>query len=278
VTNTLINWEFIVLTLLKQVQIKTGLLASFVLVAMSFSPAFALDTKQIDKQLTSMLQKISTYGQNQADDYEKLEATNDEMLKLLKKSLVDPQMMKAPLKEATANGLSAYVSDDKKLRCYCWDTQTGGSMHFFYSLIAYDAGNSKIKCNVLNPSNKNPEGEDPGSCIEGVDTIKTTDGKTVYLVRDLFIGSGMIHGRSITAYTIANGKLIEYPFFQASKKLLKSINFGFGEYSDEAEIKLSSDKKTLKIPVIKKSEDDTGPATGKYLNYVFNGTRFVFKK
>lgn len=266
------------MTLLKQVQIKTGLLVSFVLLAMSINPAFALDTNQIDKQLTSMLQKISTYGQNQADDYEKLEATNDEILKLLKKSSIDPHMMKAPLKESTENGLSAFVSDDKKLRCYCWDTMTGGTMHFFYSLIAYDVGNNKIKCNVLNPSNKNSEGEDPGSCFEGVDTIKTTDGKTVYLVRDLFVGSGMIHGRSITAYTIANGKLIEYPFFQTSKKLLKSINFGFGEYSDEAEIKLSSDKKTLKIPVIKPTEDDTGSATGKYLNYVFNGTRFVFKK
>lgn len=260
-------------------QMKSYLYTVLLLLVLTFDQqVIALDTKQVDKQLTSMLQKISNYSQNQADDYEKLEATNDEILKLLKKSSVEPQMMKAPLKEATANGLSAFVSDDKKLRCYCWDTLTGGTMHFFYSLIAYDIGNNKIKCNVLNPSNKNPEGEDPGSCIEGVDTIKTTDGKTVYLVRDLFIGSGMIHGRSITAYILANGKLIEYPFFQTSKKLLKSINFGFGEYSDEAEIKLSSDKKTLKIPVIKKSEDDTGPATGKYLNYVFNGNRFVFKK
>ena len=260
---------------LKVISIAIALVVVFVFTKIS---AMAIDTNQVDKQLTSMLQKISTYGQNQADDYEKLEATNDEMLKLLKKSLLDSRMMKAPLKESIVNGLSAFVSDDKKLRCYCWDTMTGGTMHFFYSLIAYDIGSNKIKCNVLNPSNKNSEGEDPGSCFEGVDTIKTTDGKTVYLVRDLSIGSGMIHGRSITAYMIANGNLIEYPFFQASKKLLNSISFGFGEYSDEAEIKLSPDKKTLKIPIIKKTEDETGSATGKYLNYVFNGSRFVFKK
>lgn len=251
-----------------------GVIAVF---ALYMPSGFALDASQADKQLASMLQKISALSQNQADDYEKLEATNEQMLSFLKKNSISPQMMKAPLKEACGNGLTALISDDKKVRCYSWDTLTGGTMHFFYSLIAYDTG-SGIKCKVFNPNDKNSEGEDPGSCFEGIDTIKTTDGKTVYLVRELFIGSGMIHARSITAYVVANGKLTEYPFFQTTKKTLKSISFGFGEYSDEAEIKLSSDKKTLQIPIIKKSEDDTGPATGKYLKYVFDGKCFVFKK
>lgn len=95
-------------------QMKSYLYTVLLLLVLTFDQqVIALDTKQVDKQLTSMLQKISNYSQNQADDYEKLEATNDEILKLLKKSSVEPQMMKAPLKEATANGLSAFVSDDK---------------------------------------------------------------------------------------------------------------------------------------------------------------------
>ncbi len=241
-------------------------------------PVLALDTNQADKQITSMLQKISALSQNQADDYDKLRAANVELLSYLKKNSGNSQMMKAPLKEACNNGLTAFVSDDKKLRCYSWDTLTGGTMHFFYSLICYDVGNNKYKFEVLNPSPKSMEDEVPGSCFEGLDTINSKDGKTVYLVRDLFIGSGMIHGRTITAYVVANGKLVEYPFFQTSKKLLKSINFGFGEYTDATEFVLSKDKKSLKVPLIKPTPDETGAATGKYLNYVFDGNRFVFKK
>ncbi len=241
------------------------------------SPVLALDANKADKQITSMLQKISALSQNQADDFEKLQAANDQLLNYLKKNSTNLSMMKAPLKEACNNGLSAFVSDDKKFRCYSWDTLTGGTMHFFYSLIVYEAGNNTFKAKVLNPSDKEAE-EDPGSCFEGLDTIKTKDGKTVYLVRDLFIGSGMIHGRTITAYVVASGKLVEYPFFQTTKKLLKSINFGFGEYTDATEFVLSKDKKSLKVPLIKPTPDETGAATGKYLTYVFDGNRFVFKK
>lgn len=241
------------------------------------APVFALDINQVDKHITSMLQKISALSQNQADDYDKLQDANVQLLNYIKKNSTNAQMMKAPLKEACVNGLTAFVSDDKKVRCYSWDTLTGGTMHFFYSLISYDAGNNSFKLKVLNPNDKETE-EDPGSCFEGLDTIKTKDGKTVYLVRDLFIGSGMIHGRTITAYMVASGKLVEYPFFKTSKKTLKSINFGFGEYTDATEFVLSPDKKTLKVPLIKPTPDETGAATGKYLNYAFDGSHFVFKK
>lgn len=241
------------------------------------TPVFAFDVNQADKQITSILQKITALSQNQADDYDKLQAANIQLLNYLKKNSTNSQMMRASLKDACENGLSVFTSDDKKVKCYSWDTLTGGSMHFFYSLISYDAGNSSFKLKVLNPNDKETE-EDPGSCFEGLDTIKTKDGKTVYLIRDLFVGSGMIHGRTITAYVLANGKLVEYPFFQTSKKILKSINFGFGAYSDAAEFVLTADKKTLKVPLIKPTPDETGEATGKYLSYAFDGSRFVFKK
>lgn len=256
------------------------LLFLFVL-AMSFNlQAIAFDVKQADKKLTDMLQNISKLSQNQADDFEKLQAKNTEMFNYLKRSAAEPQMMSAPLKDACNNGLTALVSDDKKMRCYSWDTLTGGTMHFFYSLIAYDTGNKQIKCLLINPTSGNEEGEG-GPGFEGVDTIKTTDGKTVYLVRDLFIGSGMIHGRTLYAYTIAGGKLKRFSFFKTTKKMLDSISFDFAEYTDGTEFVLSTDKKSLRVPLIKPAASDSpgsGTATGKYLNYVFNGTCFVFKK
>lgn len=245
----------------------------------SYPAALAFDSKQIDVQLSKMLAKIESIktAADDSDDYEKLEAANNELLKFLKTASVQQQVMADPLKRSIDKGLSIFTSDDKKLRCYSWDTLTGGTMHNFYSLIVFEAGSKQLKCKVLNPSDI--EGS-PGAGFEGVDTIRTNEGKTVYLVRDLFIGSGLIHGRTIRSYVITNGKLSKYPFFQAGKKLLDEISFEFAEYVDGTEFELSKDKKALKVPLIKPPSADSagsGTATGKFLTYYFNGSKFVFK-
>lgn len=254
---------------------------SFLILTLSLPSAMALDAEKIDTQLANSLNKINKLFNDQSDDYDKLGNTNLELLKSLRFIAVQPGIMSAPLKKAVNAGLSVYTSDDKKLRCYSWDTLTGGTMHVFYSLIAFDTGAGKLKCRVINPASSDAEG-DPGAAFEGLDTIKTKDGKTVYLVRDLFIGSGMIHGRTIRAYIIAGKYLTNYPFFQpASKKMLNSISFDFAEYGDGTEFELSADKKTLKVPLIKPAAKDSpgsGTATGKFLNYYFDGNKFVFGK
>jgi len=237
----------------------------------------ALDGATVDKEIAARLEKISKL-QNSGDDFEKLEGANSDLLKYLKATAVKPEAMTIPLKKAAESGLSVFTSDDKKVRCYSWDTLTGGTMHIFYSFIAYDAGNKKIKCLVLNPSGS--EG-DPGSNIEALDTFITKDGKTVYVTRDLFIGSGLIHGRTIKAYTITGGALKKHTFFQAGKQLLSEISFDFAEYEDGTEFEFSKDKRTLKVPLIKPAAKDSpgsGKATGKFLNYYFDGYHFIFKK
>ncbi|HNN62208.1 MAG TPA: hypothetical protein PKH78_04170 [Candidatus Obscuribacter sp.] len=241
--------------------------------------AQALDGATVDKEIVARLEKISKL-QNSGDDFEKLEGANSDLLKYLKATALKPEAMTIPLKKAAESGLSVFTSDDKKVRCYSWDTLTGGTMHVFYSFISYDAGNKQIKCLVLNPSGTGSEG-DPGSTIEALDTFTTKDGKTVYVTRDLFIGSGLIHGRTIKAYTITGGALKKHTFFQAGKLLLSEISFDFAEYEDGTEFELSKDKKTLKVPLIKPAAKDSpgsGKATGKFLNYYFDGYHFIFKK
>jgi hypothetical protein len=256
------------------------------LLCVPISSALALDSKhatqnsvaQVDAQLAKKLEQISKT--QESNDFEKLQAENKELLKYLKTVSVQPQIMNDPLKKAVDKGLTVLTSDDKKVRCYSWDTLTGGTMHFFNSLFVYDAGSKQLKCEAQNPSPSDDQ-EDPGSIFEDISTIKTKDGKTVYLVQDLFIGSGMDHGRTITAYTINDGELKKHTFFQAGKKQLDSISFGFGEYADGTEFELSSDKKVLKVPLIKPAAPDapgSGTATGKFLNYYFDGSKYVFKK
>ncbi len=240
-------------------------------------PVFALDTKQVDTMLASKLDKISTLA-NDADS-DKLISANEELMKYLKGVAVNKQINSDPLKTASDKGLTVFTSDDKKVRCYSWDSLTGGTMHFFKSLITFDTGKPQLHY-LPTPTNEEGDG-DPGATFEGLDTIKTAGGRTVYLIRDLFIGSGLDHGRTIQAFVISNGKLSEHPFFQAKKKMLSTISFAFGEYGDTTEFVLSPDKKTLKVPLIKpapKNAPGSGSATGKYLTYTFDGTKFVFKR
>src|SRR5271170_1175383 len=221
--------------------------------ATSVYPVSAVEPDQVDAKLAKLAEKIGK-TEVPATDYDKLQAENDELLKYLESVCVLPEIMASPLKKAMNAGLDVITSDDKKLRCYSWDTRTGGTMHFYYSLIAYDAGSSHIKSLVLNPENNQKNG-DPGSAFESADSIKTNDGKTVYLVRDQSIGSTIIHGRTIQAYTISNGKLVKCPFFKTPKQLLDNISYAFNEDSDKTEIHLSDDKKTLRIPLIKPETD-----------------------
>ncbi len=63
--------------------------------------------------------------------------------------------------------------------------------------------------------------------------------------------------------------------------MLNSISFDFADYVDGTEFKLSEDKKTLSVPLIKAAGPDSpgsGTATGKYLTYSFDGSKFVFKR
>lgn len=262
--------------------LKSSICSLLLINILGSAPGYAAKPKPMDDQLATKLSEIEKLANANADDgydFDKLQKANDNLVTFLKKVAIQKSVMNDPLNKAQKAGLSTYSSDDKKLRCYSWDTLTGGSMHNFYSMMVYESSNGILKCNVLSPDSSGEGGG--GTTFEGLDTIKTSAGKNVYLVRDLFIGSGLIHGRNIYAYGIDNGRLSKVQFFQAGKKMLKQIDFDFAEYGDGTEFKLSADKKTLQVPLIKAAGPDSpgsGTATGKYLTYVFDGSKFVFKK
>lgn len=235
---------------------------------------------QVDAQSTKLLKTISKEAQADSVDYDKLNAANRALRVYLQKALLSRDAMSNPLKKASDAGLEVFTSSDNKVKFCSWDTLTGGTMHIFTSLVAYDAGNGQIKCKIMNETTTLEDGGSPGSMFEALHTVKTKDGRAVYVVQDLAILSGMVHERGIKAYVIANGKLTGFPLFQTPKKALDSISFGFGEYSDRAQFELSADKQTLKVPIVleDKSGVSGGKLTGKYLTYRFDGNRFVFQK
>jgi len=225
-----------------------------------------------DLELSKCLDKITKLKQSdQGDNDDKVVAANAALMKYLKSICTKPELINDPLKKADAAGLSIKTSDDKKVRYYSWDTETGGTMHFFDALVVWDAGNNNWKFKDLNPATK-----DMGASYVDLKTVKTNDGQTVYIAKTLSIGSGMAHGYEIEAMVIKNGNLLKYPFFQTPKKLLTSIDYSFGQWDDKADIQYSDNNKTIKIPVIKNDADGNGTPTGKYLIYEFDGKHYVF--
>jgi hypothetical protein len=234
--------------------------------------AHAAAPSAVDLQLSKYQDKIHDLQQSDnGDNGDKIVAANAALMKYLKSVCTKPELINDPLKKANDSGFTIKTSDDKKLRYYSWDTETGGTMHFFDALVAWDAGNGKWKFRDLNPDTK-----DMGCNYDDLKTVRTNDGQTVYIVQSLSIGSGMAHGYGIEALTIKNGNLIKYGFFQTPKKLLDSIDFSFGQWDERAQIQFTDNNKTIKIPVIKEDAQGNGVPNGKYLIYEFDGKHYVF--
>src|SRR5208283_3559851 len=106
----------------------------------------------------------------------------------------------------------------------------------------------------------------------------TRDGRTIYLVQDSSSYSSILGTRRIEAYVISNGKLTKFPLFQTPKETLDTIEHPWVGYEPGEVIELSRDKQTLRIPLITTDKGDNSRATGKFLEYHFNGSRYVFGK
>ena len=237
--------------------------------------AKAAENSQIDNKLAVMLNKLSPLKDGCHPD--QLNAANGALAKYLCQVCLDRQLQSAPLRKAQDAGLSVVSSTDGKLRYYSWDTLTGGTMHFFDAVVVYDGGSEKMNVELRTDDNNNKN--EAASSYDQLDTIKTIEGKTVYLVQGLDIGATILHSRTIQALVIDQGKLKKFPFFRTPKKLLDNISYCFADYGNDTDIKFSKDKQTLSIPLLKADpkNPDINIATGRFLTYRFDGSHYVFK-
>lgn len=251
--------------------------------------------KEVTKDVSSTIQQLMTYakaiehwgyGYTDNDEniskYDSLDIYNAK----LKGFLIDiankqPQILSAdlePLKDSTH--LLIRKSTDKKLSIYSWDTENGGTMHFYDFVFQYATG-SGSKAFYNETAESEP---DPSVFYSDIYQIKTNNNKTYYLT----VGNGRYSTKDmssgITAYTIENDKLIEAPIFVTPKKTYSNISYFFDYFLSSSEggqlindIHLSNDNKKLYIPVVI-SKDEGDAITSKSLVYVFDGEKYVFDK
>ena len=99
----------------------------------------SVDVADFTKQVTSYISEINRFRTDGL--FDSLEKVNTALLTYLQeKSTTTPELLDIDLSSMDTAGMIILTSEDKKFRIYCWDTETGGTMRFFNSLIQYRTG------------------------------------------------------------------------------------------------------------------------------------------
>lgn len=238
----------------------------------------SVDITAFSTQIASYISEINRF---RADGlFDSLEKVNTALLTYLQeKSTTTPELLDIDLSSMDTAGMIILTSEDKKFRIYCWDTETGGTMRFFNSLIQYRTGKGSESV-VLNDIAKT---EEPGDFYREIYTVHAKTGNTYYLLTSRGIYSSRDIVEVIRAYAIENGKLNDsVKLFRTTRQQLNEITYTCDFFSNIDSntgsqrnlIRLSDDKQTLFIPVV----NDKDEVTDKSLIYKFDGNQFVFDK
>lgn len=253
-------------------------LLSFALILFCFVPAFA-DDKKVEASLVAALEEVSKYSMYRpdgGDDYDKLEAANTKFRDLLLKvTSENPSTLKFGFPKL-GEMMSIKTSPDGNFRVYSWDTESGGTMHFYDNVYQFRTAKG-----VSSQGSIYEEG-DAQSFVNKIEELEAPDGK-IYLHFGTSVLSSSLRGQSVTTFRITKeGKLKEAKVFSDQGEETATIAVGFDFFS------LPEDKRgehvfffdpvmmTLSYPVVKETEEFIqGEVTNERVTLLFDGKRFA---
>jgi hypothetical protein len=236
---------------------------------------------KIEKELVRHVENLKAWsaykeGYDQARD-KKREAENEAMKAALLKYGRLSSTLKYPFPELSKL-IYISTSKDNKFRIYSWDSESGGTMHFFDTVYQFQARSGKVFS-----KSAAKEKTDAGFFSSDIFTVDTGKDK-VYLARLNSIYSNPISYQSVNAYSLQNNILNEkVKLIRTASGLTNKLGFQYNFFSvvdrKERPIKLISyddAAQTIKIPVvIADKKDPIGRVTNKFIVYKFNGKYFV---
>lgn len=239
---------------------------------------FGQNLEKIERDLLKHFQKITYWadynGDEKINSSDSLQKENTIFSqKLLAYTNREASTLTYAFKELKNEGLNIATSTDKNFRIYSWDTQTGGSMHYFDNIYQFKQNNKVISQNL---NDKRQQG-DFGSWFSEIFSLKT-ENKTVYLGYWNAIYSNSSCGQGIKLFSIENGQLNDSIKLIKTKTGIKnklSFEFDFFSVVDRKErpVKLiyyNPIEKTIKIPVV----TDMLKVTNKFITYKYGGQYF----
>lgn len=170
------------------------------------------------------------------------------------------------------NKLHIVTSKDAKLRLYSWDTQLGGTMHFFKNIYQF-----QTPLGVVTEIPKFEESDAQSYC--SAIYMVNINQQDYYLVITNGIFSTSDMRQSVAAYSISSeGKLNPASIFKTKTKLLNNISVDYDFFSvvnrPERPLKLitfNEKRGVLSIPLVKGVK-----VTSKKLVYKLNGNYLEF--
>ena len=239
---------------------------------------YAQTIQQIETELKQHLTRIDHFAylslKTEASAFDSLLSENiileEKLIQYIKKN---PEMLSYEFSQLKNENFSVATSPDRKFRIFSWDQRTGGSMHFYDNVFAY-----QINKETFAYSPTLPEGN-PGGYYSDIYQLKD-EKETFYLGYQHRVLSNRDQFQCIQVFNIEKGTLNE----QYKKILTKSgytatLGFSFNFFSvvDKKErpirlIKYLNGQKTITIPVV----DENGYVNSKKrITYQYNGNYFT---
>lgn len=240
----------------------------FIFCILISSNLFAQTPKQIEADLLKSFKNIDRYG-DRVDEAKAADVRIEFAKKLRHYTENNTSTLNYPFHSLIKAHLNICGSADGLFRIYSWDTQNGGTMHFFENVFQYKVG-EKTRSTLDTPR---MEG-DSRPFYDKLYTLKTGS-KTYYLATTLGIGSTKDYSRSIQIFSIENGKLND------DARIIKTKTGLHSEINYEYDLALTDDKvtsiihfdpktKSIYVPVVL----GKGKLTDNYIVYKFTGQYF----
>ncbi|HVU56578.1 MAG TPA: hypothetical protein VHD83_16050 [Puia sp.] len=244
---------------------------------------FGQDIHAIEQDLLQKYDQIhhwSPYNNNENySHHDSLEKANKVFHEaLLHYTIACPATLDAPFRQLTKAGLTITTSDDGLFRIYSWDTETGGTLHYFSNIYQYK--NAHGTHARPDPPPAPDDAEKYGvACYSNIYALPV-NGKRYYLAISNAILGGKDQLQSIQAFSMTEHGLDDSArIIRTSEGLVSSIDveYDFFSVADQPErpahlIGYDSIKKIISIPAVKHD----GTVTKGRLLYQFTGKYFKY--
>jgi hypothetical protein len=162
-------------------------------------------------------------------------------------------------------------STDGLFRIYSWDTETGGTMHFFENVMQYKSG-AITKAIIDTPKR---EGDNRPN-YNKIYTFKT-NGKAYYLSIFLYISSTKDVAEGVHIFTIENSKLTDAKLIKTHSGLHSELYYDYDfrsviniDYDKRPRIRFDNNDNIIYLPMVNSNYQ----VTNKFILYKFNGKYF----
>lgn len=254
-----------------------------ILVTLFVAPVWAQSTcADIDDVVAKHLQALDD---NKSNDAAHADSTASLVAELKRFATAHPaESWACPYPKTQADhAFNAPVSADGKLRIYSWDTMTGGTMRYYFSLLQYqdENGNTHIVEANAEAAKDDTWGDGNSGFADDIFTLDLGAHGSAYFLVEYHQGDNRSKAYSATLYRVNGSKLEELPWIIENDQDTASIGFDYDAMQDPLPqtypfMQYDTTSKTLSFPeTLPGREELNAIMTDRRVQYRFDGERFV---